>query len=264
MESNILYSQTENLKKSKKNEIIGKYSEVNFHKELKFLFENLYKTSTVYITHGAFEYGKDLVILKKDEFGNIETTAVVVKKGQLSGKNMGQITDIINQVNDCFEMATEIPDSPKKYKVNKVIIAITGTISKQGRDRLHERIEKWEPNVTILNIEDLSNLFSKYYPQIFFGGRDMIFLENKIKELTSSDIIFENDDVSEYFIEPNIKKYKRNPLSLIVQNDTNKKDLNEVLFGEKESYSDFLDYLFEDKFRKIHLKEIVEQENLFL
>ena len=251
MEKNILYSQTENLKKSKKNEIIGNYREVDFHKELQYLFQNLYKTSTVYITHGIFEYGKDLVILKKDEFDNIETTTVVVKKGKLSGNNMGQISDIINQVNDCFEMATEIPDSPKTYKV---IIAITGTISKQGRDRLNKRLDKWEPNITILNIEDLSNLFSEYYPQIFFGGRNITFLENKIKELASSDIIFENDDVSEYFIEPNIKKYKRNPLNLIVQNNTNNKDLNEVLFGEKESYQDFFDYLLEYKIRKIHLQ----------
>jgi len=250
----IIFTQAESLKKSKKNEIIGNYREVDFHKELQYLFQNLYKTSTVYITHGQFEYGKDLVVLKKDEFDNIETTAVVVKKGKLSGNNLGQITDIINQVNDCFEIPTEIPDSPKKFKINKVIIAITGTISKQGRDRLNARIEKWEPNVTILNIEDLSNLFSKHYPQIFFGGRNITFLENKIKELINSDIIFENDDVSEYFIEPNIKKYKRNPLTLVVQNDTNKKDLNEVLFGEKESYSDFLDYLSQNKIRKIHLQ----------
>lgn len=254
MESSILYSQTENLKKSKKNEIISSYKEVPFHKELEQLFQNLYKSSTVYITHGLFEYGKDLVILKKDEFDNTETTAVVVKMGQLSGKNLGQISDIINQVNDCFAMPTEIPDSPKRFKVNKVIIVIAGTISKQGRDRLHNRIDKWEPNITILNIEDLSNLFSKYYPQIFFGGRNITYLEDKIKQLTGSDIIFEDSDVSEYYIEPNIKKYNRNPLNLIVQNHTHKQDLNEVLFGEKESYSEFVKYLSEDKVRKIHLQ----------
>ena len=86
MERNILYSQTKSLKKSRKNEIIGRFSEVDFHKELQHLFQNLYQDSTVYVTHGLFEYGKDLVILKKDEFGNIETTAVVVKMGRLSGK----------------------------------------------------------------------------------------------------------------------------------------------------------------------------------
>jgi len=254
MENTILYSQVEDLRKSKKNEIIGNYREVDFHKELKYLFQKIYITSTVYITHGQFEYGKDLVILKKDELGNIETTAVVVKMGMLSGKNLGQVSDIKNQVDDCFDMETEIPDSPIKYKINKVIIVIAGTITKQGRDRLHEKIKKWEPYVSILNIDILSDLFSKYYPQIFFGGKDVTFLEKKIKELINSDIIFENNDVSEYFIEPNIKKYKRDKLSLIVQNSTNKKDLNEVLFGEKESYSEFLDYLNQNTIRKIHLQ----------
>lgn len=254
MERNILYSQTKSLKKSRKNEIIGRFSEVDFHKELQHLFQNLYQDSTVYVTHGLFEYGKDLAILKKDEFGNIETTAVVVKMGRLSGKNLGQVSDIVNQVNDCFEMPTEIPDSPERYKVNKVIIVIAGTISKQGRDRLADRIERWQPNFTILNIDKLSDLFSDYYPQIFFGGRNVMFLENKIKQLTSSDIIFEDRSVSEYFIEPNIKKHKRDTLGLIVQNNATKKDLNEVLFGEKETYSNFLNYLIEDKIRKVHLQ----------
>ena len=254
MESHILYSQTKSLKKSRKNEIIAKFREVDFHKELQYLFENLYTTSTVYVTHGMFEYGKDLVILKKDEFGNIETTAVVVKMGKLSGKSLGQVSDIVNQVNDCFEMPTEIPDSPEKYKVNKVLVVIAGTISKQGRDRLVDRINKWEPNFTILNIDKLSDLFSKYYPQIFFGGRNVTYLEKKIQQLTSSDIIFEGSGVSEYFIEPNLKKYRRDTLGLIVQNNTGKKDLNEVLFGEKETYSNFLNYLVEDKIRKVHLQ----------
>jgi len=254
MEESILYSQTESLKKSTKNKIIGEYAEVKFHKELQQLFQNLYDNSTVYITHGQFEYGKDLIILKKDEFDKVETTAVVVKMGKLSGSNLGQISDIINQVNDSFSMETEIPDSPIKYKVNKVIIVIAGTISKQGRDRLHQRIEDWEPNITILNIEQLSDLFSKYYPQIFFGGKNITYLEEKIKKLASSDIVFENTGVSEYFIEPNIKKYKKNPLNFLAQHNSNKKDLNEVLFGEKESYNEFIQYLSQNKVRKIHLQ----------
>lgn len=254
MESTILYSQTKSLKKSRKNEIIGRFGEVDFHKELQHLFQNLYASSTVYVTHGVFEYGKDLLILKKDEFDNIETTAVVVKIGKLSGKNLGQVSDIVNQVNDCFEMPTEIPDSSEKYKVNKVIVVIAGTISKQGRDRLADRISKWQPNFTILNIDKLSDLFSEYYPEIFFGGRNVSYLEKKIKQLTSSDIIFEGSGVSEYFIEPNIKKYKRDTLGLIVQNNTKKKDLNEVLFGKKETYNNFLTYLVEGKIRKVHLQ----------
>ena len=157
-------------------------------------------------------------------------------------------------MNDCFEMPTEIPDSPERYKVNKVIIVIAGTISKQGRDRLADRIERWQPNFTILNIDKLSDLFSENYPQIFFGGRNVTYLEKKIIQLTSSDIIFEDSGVSEYYIEPNLKKYRRDTLGLIVQNNTTKKDLNEVLFGEKETYSNFLNYLVEDKIRKVHLK----------
>ena len=39
MESDILYSQTKSLKKSRKNEIIGRFKEVNFHKELQYLFQ---------------------------------------------------------------------------------------------------------------------------------------------------------------------------------------------------------------------------------
>ena len=78
------------LQKISRRQIIMDYDETDLHKQLKELFQNMQPDYTVEITHGSNEYGKDLVIVKSDEFGN-EVFGVVVKCGHIRGKTLGDV-----------------------------------------------------------------------------------------------------------------------------------------------------------------------------
>ena len=59
--------------------ILRYFRELDMHKELKILFENMYPRDTsVYITHGSDERGRDLIISQTTPVGK-ENIAVVVK-----------------------------------------------------------------------------------------------------------------------------------------------------------------------------------------
>lgn len=85
-----LKTQAESLTKDKRRQIIMDYNETDLHKELKELFQAMQSSYTVEITHGSQEFGKDLVIVKSDEFGN-EVFGVVVKCGHIRGQTVGDV-----------------------------------------------------------------------------------------------------------------------------------------------------------------------------
>ena len=65
-----LKTQAERLGQDLRRKIIMDYKETDLHVELKELFQTMQSDYTVEITHGSQEFGKDLVIVKSDKFGN--------------------------------------------------------------------------------------------------------------------------------------------------------------------------------------------------
>ena len=87
--------QAESLTKDRRCQIIMDYNETDLHAQLKELFQTMQPNYTVEITHGPQELGKDLVIVKSDEFGN-EIFGVVVKCGHIRGNTVGDV-DIVKK-----------------------------------------------------------------------------------------------------------------------------------------------------------------------
>ncbi|MDE0427206.1 MAG: restriction endonuclease [Candidatus Poribacteria bacterium] len=88
-----LRKKAEALPKALRRKIIMDYQETDWHTFLKELFQAMQPDYTVEITHGPQEFGKDLVILKVDNFTK-EVIGVVVKRGRINGKTLGDVDDL--------------------------------------------------------------------------------------------------------------------------------------------------------------------------
>ncbi|MDE0323504.1 MAG: restriction endonuclease [Candidatus Poribacteria bacterium] len=101
-----LKTQAELLTKDLRRQIIMAYTETNLHKALKELFQKMHPNYTVEITHGPQELGKDLVIIKSDEFGS-EVFGVVVKCGHIRGKTAEDVDLLKEHIDNVFSKAEE-------------------------------------------------------------------------------------------------------------------------------------------------------------
>lgn len=97
---------------SQKKEILRSMKETHMHKELAILFENMYDDKTkIHITHGPNEFGRDIIISKKEPLKE-HNTACVIKMDKLSGNNMDKgILDIVGQVQQCSVLCSKVTQS---------------------------------------------------------------------------------------------------------------------------------------------------------
>ncbi len=156
------------LSNSQKKERLKQYKELDMHKELKVLFEKMYPLNTsVYITHGKDEMGRDILISEEKPFGT-ENTAVVVKMDKLSGSATDKtLFEICTQINQCFEVSKAVKDQLQPLKTDKVVVCIFGEISNKAQNNLDSNLKSHEGKIKYLDIEELLKYFTKYYPSIF-------------------------------------------------------------------------------------------------
>ncbi|MYB64195.1 hypothetical protein F4X73_05855, partial [Candidatus Poribacteria bacterium] len=193
-----LKTQAELLTKDLRRQIIMDYPEIDLHKQLKRLFQTMQPNYTVEVTHGSQEFGKDLVIVKSDEFGN-EVFGVVVKCGHIRGKTRGDVDSLKDRIDDVFskaedkrldEIKSQIqqafahPAEMKSYledlPVTKVYVVLAGELSNNARKRL---ANEFTDRIEIYDVIWLIDKFTEFHPHIFFQGRIINFLEKKIIEL---------------------------------------------------------------------------------
>jgi len=239
--------------KQKRKEILMSFKETKFHSFLKELLQIMEPNYTIEITHGVRELGKDLVIVKKDKIG-IDVIGIIVKMGNIKAKTLGDVDEIkhhlkeamipcqkeltIKEIESQIEQARTHPAEMKtifeKLTVSKVIVILVGTFSRQAVERLTK--EK-EGNVEIRDIDWLTDNFSEYYPQVFFEGKAMDFLQNKIQEMENKHWLSKKRKInlSEYFVEPMIEKIGTN--IKINNDDILKKILKSISKKQKVSFS---------------------------
>ena len=213
-----IIQQAKLLPKEERKNILLEYGELEFHEYLKELFKAMEPNYVIEITHGTEELGKDLVIVKKDKFG-IDVIGVIVKIGDIRAKTRGEvdelktrigkiftsegekrIEEIESQIQQAFVHPAEIKTIFNKLPISKVIIVLAGEISNQVKKRLRGELED---SVDIFDIEWLIDNFTKYYPQVFFEGKVVDFLQGKIQNLESKHWLSRSGkSLSEYFIEP--------------------------------------------------------------
>jgi len=200
-------------------QILLDFRELDLQTYLKELFSYMEPSYLIQITQGTNELGKDLVLIKKDKF-TTDVIGVVVKLGDVKGKLLGEVDEVVERVNEMFNAKelniikqvntqikqsfrheAEIKDALEKYKVNKVMVIISGEISDEGRKRIVKEVDVSEEYVH--GIQWLVEKFTEYYPQVFFDGKVTTFLQKKIRELESKHIAAKsNKMLSECFVEP--------------------------------------------------------------
>jgi len=220
IEKNEIIQLAKMLSKEKRKKILMSFKEAELHQYLKELFESMEPDYTIEITHEPSELGKDLVIVKRDRIG-IDVIGIVVKTGDIRAKTAGKvdevkthvkkifsyateakIKDIESQVQQAFKHPAEMKTIFKELPISKVFIVLSGELSKQARKRLEKELTE------IIEIKDINWLidnFTNYYPQIFFEGRVIDFLEEKIKQFEKKHWLSKKEiNLSDYFVEPRV------------------------------------------------------------
>ena len=198
------------------------FKEIPLQQHLKELYRSMEPTYIVEVTQGPKELGKDLVLVKSDHV-TTDVIGVVVKCGDVKGKTLGEVDDILADIDDTFlfkgnrkfdevlsqvkqaiKHDAEIGASVQKYPVNKVIVLIAGNVSSEGRTRIVAEVEDRVDQVR--GIDWLVERFTDYYPEIFFEGHITSFIEKKIEELEHRHIALRtNKGLSECFVDPVIQ-----------------------------------------------------------
>jgi hypothetical protein len=186
------------LPKDQRKGIITSFKEVELHKHLKELFKTMEPDYEIEITHQSGEKGKDLVLVKKDKLMT-DVIGVIVKVGDIRAKTLGDVDalktrikgvhsvitkaksrEIESQIEQAFAHRAEMKAIFAELPVTKVFVVLAGEISGEARDRLSSEIKE---NIEFKDLSWLVDNFTDYYPQVFFEGRIVDFIHEKIEEL---------------------------------------------------------------------------------
>lgn len=159
--------------------------------------------------HGTNELGKDIVMYKKDDSGERINYAVVVKAKKMNGRASGDILEISTQVNQAFGSSYLDPETKKRLKVDRVIIANNHPISPRSFDAIHsainhyiERVEFHDGNKIMHNIID-KNMQIGLFPVIENCFNNIID-KYKLNGISIKQI----DNHREIYIEPSLSTPK--------------------------------------------------------
>lgn len=190
------------------------------------LFEVMEPDYPVVKTHGVSEFGKDIVIIRKDKIRDT-AIAVVVKRGSIAGKTLGDVDDVKERVKNIFnskeqkaideiqsqiEQSNDIPANLaclyNKIKINEVWVVLAGDLSDNAKTRIKEGVDKKINNIEMFDIIWLVDNFTEYYPHVFFNMEINEFLDTKIRELENCSSLKNEDSLilSDVFVPPVLTK----------------------------------------------------------
>lgn len=199
-EQSELVQQAMALSKEARKNVLMSFKEVDLYPHLKSLLTNMAPESLVEITHGVDEYGKDLVMVREDRFGQT-VTAIVVKTGDIRAKTLGKIDEVKSQVNQAIAHPAILKAIKGPLTVSTVWVVLAGELSGQAQTRLEREVDARDLKIYDLNW--LIDYFTEYYPQVFFEGRVMDVLQEKIQGLETKHLFCERGiTLSECFVDP--------------------------------------------------------------
>lgn len=208
-ENTMVESVVKLLGENRKYEILKNIEETTLHKELLQLFTTMDPDCYVEITHGIGEYGKDLVIVRSDPFGQIVTSVVVIR-GDIRTKSSGSgvIAKLKDQVGQSFIYPARLKAHKDPLQVNFVWVIVAGHVSKGANKRIIKEIDQaYSPNVIVRDLKWLAENFSKYYPHVFYEGQVSRFIEDRIRLLEKQHLLSDRKQfLTEYYINPHLAK----------------------------------------------------------
>lgn len=247
---NEIVQRAKSIPKEQRKEVLASIPEVELHRHLKELFLRMEPDYLVEITHGTDEYGKDLVIVKKDKFGT-NTIGVVVKRGDVKGTTLGEVDDIKAKVKKVFsakeertlreissqvEQATAKPAEVKSVylplPISELFVVLAGDISSNARERLGKEVKE---KFKVLDINWLVDNFTDFYPQVFYEGRIIDFVEQTVQLLEAKhSLLKRSKNLSDYFVEPMVV-HSNSMLKFDNKNFDLKSDDKPIQFSELKS-----------------------------
>jgi len=202
---NDLKKQAKILPYDRKRDYFLSFKETQIHSLLKTLIERMEANSTVEITHGKDEYGRDLVIKRKDVFAE-QYVGVVVKKGDANGKITGRSNDVLDEIISQVKQAFEIPVYLREIEVGSVRIShvwivFVGALTENASQRVEYQLKTLPIN--IFPIAWLIKNFEEYYPEFFFDAEVTTFMQEQYTSLDLKGNFTKNNiSLSENFVEP--------------------------------------------------------------
>jgi hypothetical protein len=213
-----LAGQARSLVRSEREKILCEIPETELHGHLKSLFEKMQPDYTVEVTHGVAEYGKDLVIVKRDKFA-AQVVGIVVKRGDIKGKTVGHVEDILSSVERAFktgtprelaeiesqmrqaaELGAELKATFAELRVTDVYVVIAGTISVSARKRLKGQLHV---PIQVFDLTWLVDNFTDFYPQVFFDGRAQNYIQSEIERLQRTPWMSQKGrNLTDYYVDP--------------------------------------------------------------
>lgn len=207
------------LSRSLRTDLIKGLKETDLQRHLKSLMERMNPKAHVEVTHGQRELGKDLVMVIQDEFAT-NITGFVVKCGDITGRTAGDVDDVIHRVNAMFTAderrrlgeiesqvrqaiahPAEIKASFARLPVNTVIVVLAGDLSNNARQRLEREFP--DRLRAILDVVWLVDKFTEHYPEVFFEGEPVEWLDRRIRSLENIDYFLKRDkNLTAYFVDP--------------------------------------------------------------
>lgn len=117
-------------------------------------------------THGVDEYGRDVIFSEINKFQEELFYGVQVKAGDVKGGANSQIDALIGQLEDAFSMPIKIlGDADKKY-LSMFIIVISGNFKKNAKDKILEKVSKWnKQNVFFWDRDKIEELIRNYWKE---------------------------------------------------------------------------------------------------
>lgn len=201
-------------------QILMALPEVQLHPHLKELFQAIDPNYLIEVTHGPGELGKDLVLVKRNAL-TTDVIGVVVKCGDITGKTLGEVDELkeqveavqklsaggertVREIESQIQQATEHPAELhsilQKLPVNKIMVVLAGKLSGNARVRIESELKLGDK---VRDIQWLVEHFSEHYPQVFFEGKCVDFLQKEIQRLETGDWLVKSDkNLSEWWVEP--------------------------------------------------------------
>jgi hypothetical protein len=223
------------LPEEERGEILKSFKETDLHGHLKALLGNMEPDSLVEITHGSEEHGNDLVRVNSDKFREL-VTGIIVKSGDIGGKTKGRVDEIKSQVGQSLAHPVKLKAiAERTLSISEVWIMIAGKVTKGAHARIEKEIKPLSGNITCFGLDWLVKSFTQYYPQVFYEGRIMDFLKEKITPLEESVPMFNlrGKNLSECFVGPTIR------MTTIPKEEEDEEFLDVTIEEKKFPFSEF-------------------------
>ena len=179
--------------------------ETELQQHLASLFNKAEGSACAEVTHGTSEYGRDIVLRRRDLYGE-EYVGIVVKRipyQRMSGRTAGPIDEAISQAHQAIVHPCPLKEiATTTVNIASVWIALFCRLSNNAMARLTKETEDILGR-RILTLELLAELFTEHYPEVFFEGGVSDYLTTKILEFENWEgITTHQEKLTSWFVNP--------------------------------------------------------------